>query len=285
MAHSKLEDPRESSDCRRSHGQALEDAKLRVSLHDPNHFHDGLSRHDAVGIKGKHEIVLLAPALEEVANIACLEAFISIAPPVEKPSGCLAVLRPGYACRFFLRGDGRIGGIAQHEIIEDIVLAGGSQTVPDNAKAREDARRIFIPHSHDYSDPQAEGLQAVCSVAKRRRLIEAAFSAPKQPESQKRVPETCRKPRQGRKRQNKNCDLRKARTMAVHSKGNAKSAGKCCTRAEECSAIEDPAIQQNARRLNARRGHRCFFMEGEACGKGKIRHMLLMTFDAIGYAQ
>ena len=52
--HAKLKDPRKCRMRGRSDDQALENANLRIGLHDADEIDDGLARHQAVGVKRQH---------------------------------------------------------------------------------------------------------------------------------------------------------------------------------------------------------------------------------------
>ncbi len=111
-AHAELEDPREGA--RRGHAdhEALQDAEPRIDLHDADQTQDACGGHKAVGIERHHQVVPVAPALEEIADVAGLEAGVGLAPPVGDRKAAL----PLFLCR---RNIGP-AGVAQHIDVEAV---------------------------------------------------------------------------------------------------------------------------------------------------------------------
>ena len=74
--HAELEDAREGAGRGQPDDEALQDAELRVGLHDAHQPQHRIRGHQAVGIEHDREFVLRAPALAEIADVAGLEAGI-----------------------------------------------------------------------------------------------------------------------------------------------------------------------------------------------------------------
>src|SRR5262249_58398509 len=89
--HAELEDAGKGAGRRHPDDQALHDAETRIDLHDPHELEHEVDGHHAVGIEHGCEVVILAPALAEVADIAGLESDILLAPAVRErdlPAPC-----------------------------------------------------------------------------------------------------------------------------------------------------------------------------------------------------
>src|SRR5262249_21316213 len=74
--HAKLEDAGKGAGRRHPDYQALHDAEPRIDLHDAHELEHEVDGHHAVGVEHDCEVVVLAPALAEVADIASLEPGI-----------------------------------------------------------------------------------------------------------------------------------------------------------------------------------------------------------------
>src|SRR5262249_50859676 len=74
--HAKLEDAGKGAGRRHPDYQALHDAEPRIDLHDAHELEHEVDGHHAVGIEHDCEVVVLTPALAEVADIAGLEPGI-----------------------------------------------------------------------------------------------------------------------------------------------------------------------------------------------------------------
>src|SRR5262249_20049939 len=74
--HAELEDAGKGAGRRHPHDQALHDAEPRIDLHDAHELEHEVDGHHAVGVEHDCEVVVLAPALAEVADITGLEPDI-----------------------------------------------------------------------------------------------------------------------------------------------------------------------------------------------------------------
>ena len=110
---------------RRRHAddQALQDAEPRLDLHDAHELEHEVDGHHAVGIEQHREVVVLAPALAEIADIAGLEADIVGAPPVGQRDPSAPECRQRRKARILGGGDGALAGVAQHIDMEALADA------------------------------------------------------------------------------------------------------------------------------------------------------------------
>src|SRR6516165_10441375 len=74
--HAELEDAGKRAGRRHPDDQALHDAEPRIDLHDAHDLEHEVDGHHAVGVEHDCEVVVLAPALAEVADITGLEPDI-----------------------------------------------------------------------------------------------------------------------------------------------------------------------------------------------------------------
>src|SRR5215213_7518863 len=81
-AHAELEDARKRVARWQAGDETLQDAELRIGLHDAHDANDALHSHQAVGIEDDRKIVLRAPALAEIADVAGLKSGIPLASAV-----------------------------------------------------------------------------------------------------------------------------------------------------------------------------------------------------------
>ena len=72
--HAELEDPREGAGGRQAHDQPLKDAEPGIGLHDANQTQHRAGGHQTVGVERDREIVVAAPALAEIADVARLDS-------------------------------------------------------------------------------------------------------------------------------------------------------------------------------------------------------------------
>jgi hypothetical protein len=114
QAHPELEDAGKGAGRGHADDQALQDAEPRIDLHDAHELEQEIDRHDAVGVEHDGEVVVLAPALAEIRDVASLEADIVGAKPVgQRDPAVPCRCERGKACALG-RGDLRPAGVAQH---------------------------------------------------------------------------------------------------------------------------------------------------------------------------
>src|SRR5215213_10639843 len=73
-AHPKLKDARKSAARGQASDKALQNAELRIGLHDAYEANDAIRSHQTVGVEDDREILLRAPTLTKVADVPGLEA-------------------------------------------------------------------------------------------------------------------------------------------------------------------------------------------------------------------
>src|SRR6516165_10689956 len=81
-SHAELEYSCKNADRWHADDQGLKNAKRWVCLRDAHQPQHCLGRHEAVCIHNESEIVALAPAVAEIADVARLESDIFLAPAV-----------------------------------------------------------------------------------------------------------------------------------------------------------------------------------------------------------
>src|SRR5258708_4133936 len=120
--HPELEDAGKGAGRRHADHQALHDAEPRIDLHDAHELEHEVDGHHAVGVEHDCEVVILAPALTKVADIAGLEPDIFLAPAVGErdPS---APCRQRRKARVLGGGDVSLAGVAEHIDVEALADA------------------------------------------------------------------------------------------------------------------------------------------------------------------
>src|SRR5262249_15067272 len=121
--HAKLEDAGKGAGRRHPDYQALDDAEPRIDLHDAHELEHEVDGHHAVGVEHDCEVVVLAPALAEVADIASLEPGILRATTVGQRD--LPAPRRRQCRKARVLGGGHVGlaGVAQHIDMEALADA------------------------------------------------------------------------------------------------------------------------------------------------------------------
>ena len=89
----------------RADDEALQDADARMRLHDAHEAQDRLARHQAVGVERQHQVVVRAPALAEIAQVAGLEAGVVGAAAIDDALRLGDVAPPGGDGGLLGRGD------------------------------------------------------------------------------------------------------------------------------------------------------------------------------------
>ncbi|MNO76991.1 hypothetical protein D3C76_680860 [compost metagenome] len=130
-------------------GRGLDDAGVRVGLHQAHQAAQALAAHDAVGVEHDHVLVLAAPATAEVVEVAALALHPAPTAAVEDAAeafGFAAHVQPG-----LLLGHGDVGvvGVAEHEEVETVEVAAGGYRFERRPQACEHPRHIFVADGHD----------------------------------------------------------------------------------------------------------------------------------------
>src|SRR5207249_12149471 len=110
--HPELEDADKGAGRRHADHQALHDAEPRIDLHDAHELEHEVDGHHAVGVEHDCEVVILAPALAKVADIAGLEPDIFLAPAVGERDPPAPCRRQRRKARVLDGGDVSLAGVA-----------------------------------------------------------------------------------------------------------------------------------------------------------------------------
>ena len=116
--HAELEDARKGAGRRHADDQALQDAELRIGLHDAHETQHGIGGHQAVGVQRQGEVMLLAPAVAEVADVAGLEAGIHFAAAIGERNAAAPGVRQLREMPALDGGMRKVAGVAQHIDVE-----------------------------------------------------------------------------------------------------------------------------------------------------------------------
>ena len=81
-AHAELEQPRERGPGRPPHRQVLHDRQRGIGLHGPHQPQHRIGRHLGIGVERHHQFEAGGVAVEEIHDIAGLEAGVGGAPAV-----------------------------------------------------------------------------------------------------------------------------------------------------------------------------------------------------------
>jgi hypothetical protein len=129
-----------------------------VLLHQLDQARQAVTGHDAVGVEHDHVAVVRAPSAAEVGHVAGLAFRAVLAPAVVDARGGavprqgLGQLAPGN-----LLGGAQVGlvGVAQHEEVEAIDLAGARERLVGCTQAAEHGRHILIADRHDHGSARS----------------------------------------------------------------------------------------------------------------------------------
>src|SRR5262249_44392656 len=80
--HSELEDPREQARRRQPDDKSLQDTQPGICLHDTDQAENGISGHEAVGVKCDGKLVTAAPPGAKFTHVAGLVSGIDCPSPV-----------------------------------------------------------------------------------------------------------------------------------------------------------------------------------------------------------
>ena len=139
-AHAELVQPRKRRRGRQADGEVLRDAEPRVGLHHADEAKHRIRLHRGVGVEHQHEVEAGGVAVEEVHDVAGLEAAIARPPAI----GDARIAGAGGALGRLPR---RIA-VGEHEGGEGIAPAGRRQAVEQMPQRHEDRRHRFVAHGH-----------------------------------------------------------------------------------------------------------------------------------------
>ena len=134
---------------RQPHGQMLHDPQRRVGLHRAHQPQHRAGRHLGIRVQHQHQLEPLGVAVEEIHDVAGLEAVVRRAPAVADPRR-IAIFRTECHHRLlFGRGGGRIRGVGQNEQAERSACTGPVQIVQQAPQRRQHAAHVLIADCHD----------------------------------------------------------------------------------------------------------------------------------------
>src|SRR3569833_590588 len=112
--HAKLKDAREGAGGRKPYDQALKNAEIGIRLHDSNQAENGIGGHEAVGVERHREIMLAAPAVAKLPNIAGLVACVNDASSVRDRHPIGPPRAQGSETSLLAAYDARIAAVAKN---------------------------------------------------------------------------------------------------------------------------------------------------------------------------
>ena len=145
--HAELEDAGKWTRAGQAGHQRLQDADLRVPLHDAHKPQHRLRRHQAVGIEHDGEWMQPAPAHTEFAQITRLESFALLSPSVGDLEGRSEALRQGVRGLHLVRSDLGLAAVAQHVEMKVLRLASGNQSVEHPFEISPDELRVLVANA------------------------------------------------------------------------------------------------------------------------------------------
>ena len=129
--------------------QCLDDADIRVRVHQLRQRHQRLAGHDAVRIEHDHVVVSAAPVAHELGDIAGFSPDIVAAPAVEQTAGGAASCHQRRPGRDLCTGNLAIARIGQDVEIEALLGRLLLQRPPYGICGGEHSNRIFIVDRYD----------------------------------------------------------------------------------------------------------------------------------------
>ena len=117
---SELQHARKGRLCLNRLRRRLQDACLRIRLHDLHHAHERLRLHHAVGVQHDHVAVTLAPAAAEVTDVAALSVQRDVAFAVKNAPEPLELLAQVDPTDLLLDPLVRVSGIAEDKEVEPV---------------------------------------------------------------------------------------------------------------------------------------------------------------------
>ena len=170
----------------------LDDAGVRVGLHQAHQAAQALAAHDAVGVEHDHVLVLATPTTAEVVEVAALALHPAPTAAVEdaaKAFGFAAHVQPGL---LFSHGDVGVVGVAEHEEVETVEVAAGGHRLERCTQAGEHARHVFVTDRHDQCGTRLGCNRLVAGAAARNLVLVAPGEQLE--EAHERSPEARRHP-------------------------------------------------------------------------------------------
>ena len=135
-------------------GGGLDDAGLRVGLHQLDHRDQAVAAHHAVGVEHHHIAVILAPAAAKVGHIAGLAVGAAFAQAVVHLDLRLVGLQRQLAAQVFPGGAfgllyRQVAGVRQHKHIKSPDVTGGGYGFAGGTQAGKYGAHVFVADRHD----------------------------------------------------------------------------------------------------------------------------------------
>ncbi len=187
--HAELEQAREGAGRGQADHQTLQNAELRIGLHDAHETQHRFRRHEAVGIERDRKFVLCAPALAEVADIAGLETGILLAAAIgdanaAAPRGCERSELLVFGGRH-----GGIAGVAQDVDMKAIGITRGRDAGEHRLEIADHAVRQFVADAEKQRGRGGDRLVALDARGRRVDRAERVARKAHDEEADDRVPE------------------------------------------------------------------------------------------------
>ena len=261
MAHPELEDPGEGGGRGRADHQRLQDAQPRVALHDAGHAQDRLARHQAVGIERQEQVVALAPAPQEVADVAGLPGVVAGAAAIDGVSEPRA---PALHRRVLGGGDLGLGGVGEDEEVVGMPLPRQVQRAADLGEPRQRPVGRLVADRHRHGRAQADRLARV-DVEMGRGLRHPVPRPVQQPQADDRVPGPHQRPGRAERDAGEDHHVRRAPPAGAEDLHGAPDHRP--QRGQVQTRDQRPAPGQHPRPLQpGRGGHRRAVAMRQACG-------------------
>ena len=171
----------------------MQDADLRVALHELDHLYDGVAAHQAVGIQYHHVLVVAAPAPEKVRDIAALVVEVEPAPAIKQTRLGAQLLAQSLPGCLLLQPDVGITAVGEDVKIKVLQLTAGLQALVYRLEAQQAARnRFMVDRHHHRRAPERGAGQRRCILAAQQAALVTAQAA--QHKASHGNPETQRQP-------------------------------------------------------------------------------------------
>ena len=207
--HAELKQPRESAGRGQADHETLQNAELRIGLHDAHKAQHRFRRHEAVGVERDREFVLRAPALAEVADISGLEAGILFATAIGHRNFSAPCVGERSELPILGGRDYRVAGIAQHIDMKAIRVTRGRDACEHRFEIADHAIRQFVA---DAKKKRGRGGDRLVAPDFRGRRIDRGERIARKAHDAKadhRVPETDHGPGQGHCKEQKKQKIEK----------------------------------------------------------------------------
>ncbi len=170
----------------------LDNAGVRVRLHQAHQTGQTVARHNGVGVQHHHIAVLVTPATAEVIDVTAFTLHTTAAATVKDLPFALHFCNQFHPRFLLSNADIGVVAIAQNINVEVRRVTGGFHRLPGSAQSGEDAIHVFVTNRHD----QRSTVLGIQGFIPHRRVRNAIFvtAYQKLQEAHQRGPETGRDP-------------------------------------------------------------------------------------------